>query len=171
MNNFFVDNFVQTNDLRPADTVVVNKPTRILDHYVIYLGQYSDGHKFIANYSQGVRILSDYEIVRFSTVMEPTRVRRFRGSDYERYQAVQRALNYCDSDSYHLILNNCEHYANCVQYGKRYSQQTQLFGAGLTIAGLATAASSRSSAGRNTGYFMAGLGLLTLMLESGNSNE
>lgn len=164
-----LNQYIQQNNLQPGDAVVVKKENiGLLDHYLIYLGQHSGEHKFIANYFGGTRILHYAELVDFSTRYSPRRIRRFIGNDLQRQAAVARALSRKDQKSYHLILNNCEHYANYVQSGKNSSQQTTAFGAGMAVTGLAVAASSKSTTGRGVGTAMAVLGLLTIMMEKSN---
>lgn len=161
-----LNQFVQENNLRPGDAVVVKKNNiGLLDHYLIYLGQWHGEHKFIANYFSGTKILGYPEISNFSQKYDPTRIRRFLGNEIQRKVAVDRALSRRDQQSYHLILNNCEHYANYVQYGTDYSQQSAVFGTGMTVTGLAVAASSKSDEGKLMGAAMTILGLLTLMIE------
>lgn len=161
-----IDAFVRNNGLRAGDAVIVKKePFRILNHYVIYLGSYYGRHKFVANYTQGVRILEEEDMYKFGEYMTPTRIKRFLGNEVQRNTAVQRALNRVDEQSYNLLLNNCEHYSNYVQTGKPYSGQTKLFGAGLTAAGLISAANSENENNQKAGLIVAGLGLLTLLFD------
>ena len=158
--------FIQANSLKPADAIVVRKDfIGLLDHYLIYLGHYNNEHKFIANYTKGTRILSYAELNKFSNQFTPSRIRRFKGNQIQRSAAVERAWSRKDETSYHLLLNNCEHYANYVQSNSEYSQQTTTFGTGLAITGLAAAAMSKNDAGKGIGLAMAALGLLTLLLD------
>lgn len=165
-----LDQFIQKNNLQAGDAVVVKKDViGLLDHYLIYLGHYYGEHKFIANYTQGTKILSYSELNNFSQYLLPTRIRRFIGNKIQRNAAVERALSRSDQNSYHLLLNNCEHYANYVQHGKDFSHQTSLFGAGMTVTGLAVAASSKTDTGKGVGTAMAIFGLLTLMIDNTNN--
>src|SRR5258708_1728151 len=124
-----LEQFISQNNLRGGDAVVVKKNNiGLLDHYLIYLGHHYGEHKFIANYLRGTRILTHTELYEYSTTFSPNRIRRFKGNSIQRDAAVQRALNRCDQNSYHLLLNNCEHFANYVQEGKSYSKQTTTFG-------------------------------------------
>jgi len=161
-----LNQYVELNNLKPGDAIVVKKDNiGLLDHYLIYLGIQFGEYKFIANYFGGTRILTYNELSDFSGRYSPTRIRRFVGNDVQRQAAVARALSRRDQQSYHLILNNCEHYANFVQHGTPSSQQTSVFGTGMAVTGLAVAASSKSSTGKGIGTAMAILGLLTLMIE------
>jgi hypothetical protein len=164
--NTIIENFVRNYKLRPADTIVVKKKDiGFLDHYLIYLGISNNEHKFIANYSNGVKFLEYRELLNYANDYSPVRIRRFNGNDYDRDIAVQRALSRLDQYSYNLIFNNCEHYANYVQYGSDSSNQTKIFGGSLAIAGIATAASSKNESTQKLGLLMTGLGFLTLLMD------
>lgn len=138
MSYFDIDGFVSQNGIRPADAIIVRKQEwALLDHYVIYLGAtYSGDHVFIANYTKGVRILSENEIARFMNTYEPVKLNRFVGDESERREAVNRAMERVDENSYSLILNNCEHYASYVQRGKPQSNQVRNWSLGI-LGGLA----------------------------------
>jgi hypothetical protein len=158
------EEYIRTHNVRPGDAIIVKKNLiGLVDHYLIYLGIHYGEHRFIANYTRGTRILSKSELDNFSQRYSPIRIRRFTGNEIQRNAAINRALNKSDEDSYHLILNNCEHYANYVQYNKPYSAQVNLFGAGVAVTGLAMAASSKSNTGKGVGLAMAVLGLITLI--------
>jgi hypothetical protein len=165
-----IDQFITQTRLQPGDAVIVKKKNiGLLDHYLVYLGNHFGDHKFIANYMRGTRILSGPELQGYAETFIPERIRKFKGNDIQRQAAVQRALNRCDENSYHLLLNNCEHFANYVQEGRSYSQQTTTFGTGMAITGLAVAASAKNSQTRNVGAAMAVLGLFTLLMENNNN--
>lgn len=165
-----MNQFVRHYRVRPADAVIVKKDfIGLLDHYLIYLGVDNYGeHKFIANYTKGVKVLTNQELRKFAAYLSPDRIKWFKGNEMQRLTALQRALSRKDQQSYHLILNNCEHYSNYVQHGTNYSQQTKNLGKGLTLAGIATAAiaGKDNPNTRNTGLVLAGLGLLTLLLDN-----
>ena len=162
-----LDQFIQQNNIKPGDAVVAKKDViGLLDHYLIYLGYYHGEHKFMANYLKGTRILTYGELNNYSSSLSPTRIRRFIGTQIQRNAVVERALSRKDQNSYHLILNNCEHFVTYAQEGKAYSQQTNVFGAGMAVTGLAVAASSKTDVGKGVGTAMAILGLLTLMIEN-----
>ena len=137
-----IHRFVTRNQLRPADVVVVDKREfRLLDHYVVYLGKNDYGeHIFVANMiGDGVRVLTRSELSLLGVKYIPTRIRRFQGSASERRQALDRAIDNL-GEGYNLITYNCEHYANKVQHGRSYSQQTQIGGGillGAALLGLA----------------------------------
>lgn len=161
-----INNFVKINNLLPADALIVKKePLKLLDHYIIYLGNLDGQHLFMANYTKGTRILTNTELVEFSQEFTPKRILRFQGNDMQRDVAVRRALSRKDQSSYHLILNNCQHFSTYVQSGKHQSGQTQAFGTSLVFTGLITAASSKKQETQVIGFFAAALGLITLLME------
>ena len=134
--------YIDANRLQPADVIVVKKIWGILDHYLVYLGRKNGEDYFMANLTLGVKMYSSHELYNMASTYEPIRIRRFKGNDYERKLAVNRALSRKDEDSYNLILNNCEHFANHVQEGESYSRQSQIgagIGIGLLLLGLGMA--------------------------------
>lgn len=137
--HYSIDKFVQENNLKKGDVVIARRNMLgILDHYIVYLGVDDWGqHQFIANLAPEVRYLSEEEIEFLLKDYTPYRIRRFEGSDWERFQAEDRAIGQLGKQ-YDLIDQNCEHFANYVQKGKAYSQQTKnAKNAALGIAGLA----------------------------------
>lgn len=161
-----LNQFIQINNIKAADAIVVKKlPFGLLDHYLIYLGFHNGEHKFIANYTKGTRILKQTELVQFAQEFMPDRIRKFIGNEVQRNAAVNRALSRVDENSYHLLLNNCEHYVNYVQKSTPYSKQTTVAGSSMVIAGLTTAAASKDATVRGVGLFAAALGLITLLLD------
>ncbi len=116
--------FVNQNSLKPADVIVVKKAAGILDHYVVYLGYDSyQGHCFIVNMSrQNIKLIPETEASVFLKKYQPVGISRFSGKEWERNRAVERAFTYPDKQ-YHLIVNNCEHFANFVQRGVKESKQ------------------------------------------------
>jgi len=120
-----INNFIYQNNIRPADAIIVKKAAGILDHYVIYLGiDEFNKHWFVANFKpKGVTLISEEEAFTFLQKYEPKRLNPFKGNDLERNEAVKRAFDY-PNDGYNLILNNCEHFANTVQHGVKFSGQS-----------------------------------------------
>jgi hypothetical protein len=107
--------------LRPADVVVAKKRNglgRILNHYIVYTGN----ETFIGNLENGVKILSKIELSKLLIDYEPTKIKTFEGTNYQRNQAVKRAYARL-GDKYNLLSFNCEHFANWVQKGKENSVQ------------------------------------------------
>lgn len=128
--------YIQHHNLQPADVVVINrKGIPLLDHYAVYIGR----EEFVVNMRPNVQLIREWDIWKYIDRYQPIRIRRFEGSEYEREQAMQRAANlYYNQElkgEYNLLFDNCEHFANYVQYGQRYSQQTQIAGAGAMVAG------------------------------------
>jgi hypothetical protein len=165
VNLMTLDFFILFNDLQPADAIVVKKnPYRLLDHYIIYLGKDTLGqHVFIANYTKGTKLLYETDLAEFSTDFVPERIVRFKGNTDQRRAAVQRALSRKDQSSYHLLVNNCEHFSTYVQTGHSHSQQATTFGTSLVITGLITAASSKNDGVKAVGFIATALGLMTLL--------
>ncbi|MCI4668191.1 MAG: lecithin retinol acyltransferase family protein [Bacteroidia bacterium] len=122
-----LNQFIYLKGLRPADVIVVEKiGFRLLDHYVIYLGVEFGSHVFVANMRSGVKKLSHRELNEMLPFFEVSRIRYFEGTEYERRNAVWRAKSKIGERGYNLLTNNCEHYANDVQRGRKYSHQTQI---------------------------------------------
>jgi hypothetical protein len=144
LNNFEnqIDEFVKVNNLRPADAILVKKlPTKLLNHYIVYLGKDFSRHVFMANTFSGIRLLHYPQLMKELQTFQPEKIERFTGNDYDRHEAVNRALARKDENSYDLILNNCEHFKNWVQKGVHESRQVSnagnLAGIGLLVMGLA----------------------------------
>lgn len=91
---------------------------RILNHYIVYVGN----NTFVGNLSDGVKELHYNELMNLLQDYEPTGVRRFSGSYFQRNQAINRAYSKL-GERYSLINFNCEHFANWVQFGKIESSQ------------------------------------------------
>ncbi|MDX2282569.1 MAG: lecithin retinol acyltransferase family protein [Bacteroidia bacterium] len=133
---YLLNQFVRQNDLRPADVIVVKKaPLGLLSHYVVFLGHDSYGQPvFMASLNLGIKILTPDLLQKFQAYLNPVRIRRFQGTERQREQAVGRALQRRDESSYNLLVNNCEHFANYVQKGQAFSQQSQVAGLALVLA-------------------------------------
>lgn len=159
-----LDTFITCNHIQPADAVVVKKqPFKLLDHYLVYLGKDNYGHVFIANYTQGTRILREHDLAQFLTDFVPSRIVRFIGNYIQRDAAVQRALSRRDQSSYHLIVNNCEHFSTYVQTGKGESSQVQAISSGLVLTGLITASAAKQEETKAIGFLAATIGLMALL--------
>lgn len=160
-----LENFIRVHHLQPGDAIIVGEESNglfrsLLDHYVIYLG----GHCFMANFREGTQILTCPVIYRFLPSMTLRRIRRFMGTASQRQVAVYRALQQRDRKSYHLLANNCEHFANDVQFGRIYSDQVLMGGTGATLVGLGLISSSNQ--------FVKGIGvILTLIGGFAATNE
>ncbi len=162
-----IQQFIFNFNIRPADAIVVKKEKiGILDHYVIYLGidQFGE-HKFIANYTEGVKFLPLWQIAQFLKTYVPVRLNRFLGNEMQRQSAVLRALSRLNENAYNLILNNCEHFASWVQNGTPESEQVEVFGKSLLLGGallglIGLIAEDEKLA--SVGLLSAGLGAITL---------
>lgn len=138
-NYYSINQFVYANDLQPADVVVMKKGLGILAHYIVYLGVYDGQHTFVANVGngRGVQVLSRHQIQTILPKFWVARIRYFNGNSYQREGAVQRAINLI-AYKYDLASFNCEHFANYVQTGRSYSQQSKNVGnIALATAGIA----------------------------------
>lgn len=123
-----IRNYVLANRLQPADVIVVEKNGwRVLDHYVVFLGEQHGQLYFAVNLiNQGVVVVSEHELTSYSERFAPIEVRHFAGNVFQRQQAVQRAVA-MRGKSYNLLSYNCEHYANYVQTGKASGTQVSNF--------------------------------------------
>jgi len=122
--------FQNSSSLFAGDVLVAKKRKglgRILNHYIVYVGF----NTFVGNLFDGVKILSDRELMGLLQEYEPVSVRRFMGSYHQRNDAVNRAYSKL-GERYSLLNFNCEHFANWVQFGKCESAQVKT---GFTLLG------------------------------------
>lgn len=118
-----MNNYIAKYNLRPGDRIVVPKSgLRIIEHHALYLGQNYKGVDLIAEnkIGFGVRLVTADDF--FKDVIEVTRIEKFKGNNYQRKRAVQRALEKL-GQPYRLIDYNCQHFANEIQYGIVESKQ------------------------------------------------
>lgn len=122
--NYEVRNFIKQHNLQPADAIVAKKVGyRILDHFIVYMGNENGQHLFMANsMDNGVRVYTEDEIPQLVTKFEPIKIRPFIGNSWERNGAIKRAVSQLGKP-YSLFGDNCEHFANYVQFGKKESPQ------------------------------------------------
>ncbi len=119
--------------LLPADRIVVPKSgLRIVQHHALYLGKNHFGVDLIAEnkIGFGVRLITAEDF--FKDVIEVTRIERFKGNNYQRKVAVQKALNKL-GQPYQLINYNCQHFANEIQYNIVKSHQVDELFEGLKV--------------------------------------
>lgn len=141
-----LNSFIKTNNIRPADAIVMKKKSfGMLDHYVIYLGVQNGRYQFVANYSDGVKLIPDYELVWFLGFLSPSAIDRFPGTEAGRYIALARAKSKIGEKAYHLISNNCQHFKNWVHYGIESSEQVESAGKAMMLGGLAMTAVGASN--------------------------
>lgn len=111
------------NNLKPADRLVLPKSELgLVQHHAIYLGKDAFGiRQYIENYiGKGVRVIDESHLFRDGFIA--TRIEPFMGINFQRIEAVKRAISLIGKQ-YDLINFNCEHYANTVQHKKSYSNQ------------------------------------------------
>ncbi len=109
--------------LKPGDRIVAPKSLAgIIQHHAVYLGTDHRGQDLIAEnvYGKFVAVVNAKKF--FDEYPQITRVEAFKGNDFERRGAVERALKLLGKP-YSLINFNCEHFANYVQHGKVESFQ------------------------------------------------
>lgn len=111
------------NNLKPADRLVLPKSELgLVQHHAIYLGKDAFGiRQYIENYiGKGVRVIDESHLFRDGFIT--TRIEPFMGINFQRIEAVKRAISLIGKQ-YDLINFNCEHYANTVQHKRSYSNQ------------------------------------------------
>ncbi|MEX0813182.1 MAG: lecithin retinol acyltransferase family protein [Chitinophagales bacterium] len=158
--------------IHPGDAIVVrSRKFALVNHYAVFLGK-KRGQSFYMIYMQeGVKILTKEEAQeKYFIKYKVERIRRFPGSEKERRIAVQRALLRANENSYNFFFNNCEHFANDIQYSRSYSDQTRTFGASIALASVAIAGTSKNENTQALGVLGMGLGLLTLMYDRLNES-
>lgn len=133
-----IDEFISSCEIRPADAIVMQKKLfGMVDHFVVYLGIDNGHHIFVANYTQGVRIIENQQILKFLDYLVPTNIDRFYGSDNDRLLALERAWSRVGEKAYDYLSNNCEHFKNWVHKGVSKSKQADNFTQGVsTILGV-----------------------------------
>ena len=158
-----VDRFIQHYQIQPADAIVMRKKFfGMVDHYVIYVGVHNGKHCFVANYTQGVKEISNQELNSFLQVLQPTKIDRFPGPADHRPYAVAKAISQVGKKAYSYISNNCEHFKNWVHTDDHRSDQVN--NAGNIVAGVGVAAAVGGLAKKNTTVAALGLGAIALGL-------
>lgn len=135
-----IEQIVAANNLRQADVIVLRKKFfGMLNHYAVFLGWDENTllPVFAANYNKGTQFIAQWELEKFLQALEPKRIERFVGSELEREWAVQRGLSEIGKNDYDYFSNNCEHYKNFVQTGRRFSKQSEGAGKVVVVSGLA----------------------------------
>lgn len=158
-----LNQFIKENSLKAVDAIVLRKKfLGMVDHYVIYMGIQNNNHVFIANYRNGVKVVSNKEVNYYLQSLEPSRIERFEGTRQERVVAFKRATSRIGERAYNYFSNNCEHFKNWVHYGENFSEQVDIAGdisigtgAALALTGLATKNSTAALWG--AGFFLAGI--------------
>ena len=148
----YSEQFIIKNRLLPGDAILLRKKlVGMLDHFAVYLGRHPETNEpiFAANNFEGVEVIPTKKADIFLKKLVPEKIERFIGTPQERKSAIKRALSVPKGTKYNLITNNCEHYKNLVQYGRKYSPQVKNAGIGLLAAGGATAITGLASKNKN----------------------
>ena len=125
-----INQFISYYSINEVDAIVMKKRFfGMLDHYVIYMGMRLGHPVFIANYKDGVKEVSNEEITTLLSLLEPTRIDRFKGNFFQKQEALQRAWSRVGEKAYDY-LENCEHFKNWVHNGTHRSEQSDNFKAG-----------------------------------------
>lgn len=171
----YTEQFVIINNLQPADATMLRKKFMgMLNHFAVYLGRHPKTNRpmFAANYTAGVQLLKENEVAQFLQKLEPEKIERFTGSNYQRLKAVDRALSEVGKRTYNLIFHNCEHYKNFVQFGKRYSKQVDATDKAAMIGGgVAAIAGAASGNNKALGWGLFALALGAIVVGAANSED
>ncbi len=106
--NMSIRQYIAANYLRPADVIVVKKVAGLLDQFLVYLGLIDGIHRFMVHLQEGVRVMTEFDLVHSALQFVPVKIRRFQGTDQEREWAVNRAWSRRDEGSYRLVLSKSE---------------------------------------------------------------
>lgn len=156
-----INTFILKYGVQPADAIIMRKKLfGMVDHYVIYMGEHDNEHRFIANYTKGVKEISNQELNQFLHVLQPTNIDRFPGPDSNRSYAVRKANSQVGQKAYSYISNNCEHFKNWVHSDEHKSDQVD--SAGNILLGAAVVATAGGLVKRNKTLTIVGLGALAL---------
>ncbi len=171
----YIDRFVVANNLRQGDAILLKKKiVGMFDHFAVYLGRDRKTNQpiFAANSMNGVSLIKADEANDFLQKLVPEKIERFKGSNEKRKQAVQRALSKQGERGYNLIFNNCEHYKNFVQYGKKHSKQVDYAGNVALIAGGAAVVGGLAAKNDNVAIAgLVGLALGAILKIAGDQEE
>jgi hypothetical protein len=153
---------IQSNNLRIIDAIVLKKRfIGMVDHFVLFGGY--DEHSepiFVANYDKGVKIVPHSDMIEYLEVLAPERFMRFKGNDFERGQAIERAKSRIGEKAYDYFANNCEHFVTWVHTGKHTSKQVA--NAGVSLMAIGTVATAGGIAKKNDALTILGIGALLL---------
>lgn len=164
---------ISRHNLVIIDAIVLKKRfIGMVDHYVLF-GGYDEYNQpvFVANYKTGVQVVSNQDMVKYLSILEPERVIYFKGNEHQREQAIQRAKSRIGERAYDYLANNCEHFVTWVHTGKHNSKQVAGVGVGLMAVGAITAiggASKKSDTAVVVGF---GALLLGALLKFGFNDD
>jgi hypothetical protein len=158
--------FIQLNNIQQVDAIILRKKVLgMVDHYAIFLGFRNTQPVFVANFRDGVKELTIDEIRNFLHEYEPTSIEKFRGSEFERRLAIQRAMSRIGEKAYDFIANNCEHFKTWVHTGEHRSEQVKTVGNVALGVGAGTALLALATKSPKAGAFAVGLLLLGAILK------
>jgi uncharacterized protein YycO len=122
----------------PCDTIIVPKSGfNIVQHFAVYIGQDFYGRDILIENKAGHGVRLVYADNFFNEAPTITRIEKFTGTNYERYDKVKRALQKIGKP-YNLINYNCEHFAREVRTGIPSSAQVGTALGILALVGLVT---------------------------------
>lgn len=156
-----INQLIRNYGLQKVDAIIMKKRfIGMVDHYVLFMGMRNNSPVFVANYRDGVREVSSSDMVEYSEMLEMDKILPFKGSEYERSIAVQRAWSRVGERAYDYLANNCEHFVNWVHSGKSHSKQVDAAGESLLAGGVLTTLGGLASKNETATYV--GLGALLL---------
>lgn len=127
---------LSTLNLLAGDRILIPKSQfRLAQHHAIY-----DGNDYFYENKAGAGVVRTPVTTFFECIDEITAIRRFVGTDHQRYLAIQRAESLL-GERYNLTTFNCEHYADFVQYGYARSKQVENVLGGVALAAIVWAVS------------------------------
>ncbi|MBL4826718.1 MAG: hypothetical protein JKY66_03230 [Spongiibacteraceae bacterium] len=101
-----------------------------VEHAGVYLGK----DQVLHNSPTG-----DVEIISFAEYADGKTVKFIETGEHDYTVLTQRLTSMLqDSEQYHVSANNCEHIANMLIYGRRFSPQIQASLTGAIVGGLAS---------------------------------
>jgi uncharacterized protein YycO len=116
---------IQHYNLKPVDEIIVPKSgLNIVQHHALYLGFDEQGTDWIIEnaYGAGVRLVTADNF--FNLNPHINEIRRFTGTNQERRQLVERALQKV-GQPYNLIDYNCQHFTSEIKTGTKRSRQVE----------------------------------------------
>jgi hypothetical protein len=129
--------FISLNKLKPADAVeLACRQAGFPMHYAIYLGIRHGQPTFIANITEGIRVIQGKQLLDFVAKYEVTDIERFTGTMGERTAILKRAISRLGEKGYNLVFNNCEHFKNWVLHNESKSKQVIRIGSTIAISGV-----------------------------------
>lgn len=128
--------FITQNKLLPADAVELAYPQAgFPKHYAIYIGIRNSQPAFIANITEGVRVIQGKQLLDFMAKYEVTAIERFTGTMRQRTAILKKAVSRLGEKAYNLVFNNCEHFKNWVLHNESKSKQVIKIGSTIAISG------------------------------------